>query len=132
MGGMQVYYNIYMYYIIMYIVSGEANFVMEQTSLTVGGFTQPAVARSLIELPSNIEKGLSTRFLWIFPQPCYAKFESLQPVEEVFTSALGTNCVLTCYVQYVIVKAQLPGIYANKQTESESHIRRCFFKFIQG
>ena len=78
---------------IMYTVSGEANFVMEQTSLTVGGFTQPAVARSLIELSSNIEKGLSTRFLWIFPQPCYAKFESLQPVEEAFTSALGTNCV---------------------------------------
>ena len=58
--------------------------------LTVGGFTQPAVARSLIELPSNIEKGLSTRFLWIFPKPCYAKFESLEPVNEDFSSALGT------------------------------------------
>ena len=71
------------------IVTGEANFVMEQTSLTVGGFTQSAVARALIELPSNIEKGLSTRFLWIFPKPCYAKFESLEPVDEEFKSALG-------------------------------------------
>ena len=75
----------------LFIVSGEANFVMDQTSLTVGGFTQPAVARSLIELPSNIEKGLTTRFLWIFPKPCYAKFESLEPVNEEFTTALGTH-----------------------------------------
>ena len=72
-------------------MSGEANFVMEQTSLTVGGFTQPAVVRSLIELPSNIEKGLTTRFLWIFPQPCYAKFESLEPVNEEFTAAIGMH-----------------------------------------
>ena len=65
--------------------------MMERTSLTVGGFTQPAVARSLIELPSNIEKGLSTRFLWIFPKPCYAKFESLEPVNKEFSSALGKS-----------------------------------------
>lgn len=63
---------------------------MELTSLTVGGFTQPTVARSLIESPSNIEKGLSTRFLWIFPEPCYAKFASLEPIDEQFTTALGT------------------------------------------
>lgn len=62
---------------------------MEKTSLSIGGFTQPAVARSLIELPANIEKGLSTRFLWIFPQPCYAKFETLQPVDKDFTKSLG-------------------------------------------
>lgn len=71
------------------IVSGEANFVMEQTSLTVGGFTQPAVARSLIELPSNSEKGFATRFLWIFPEPRYAKFSSLEPVNKEFTEELG-------------------------------------------
>ena len=72
-----------------YIVSGEANFVMDHTSLNVGGFTQPSVARSLIELPSNIEKGLSTRFVWIFPKPCYAKFASLEPVNQQFTTTLG-------------------------------------------
>ena len=53
-------------------------------------------------------------------------------MEEVFTSALGTNCVLTCYVQYVIVKAQLLGIYANKQTESESHIVDAFLNSFKG
>lgn len=62
---------------------------MEQTSLTIGGFTQPAVARSLIEMPANIEKGLSTRFLWVFPKPCYSKFSSLQPVDSHFTNSLG-------------------------------------------
>lgn len=70
-------------------VTGDANFTMEQTSLTIGGFTQPAVARTLIELPANIEKGLSTRFLWVFPKPCYAKFASLQPVDVQFTNSLG-------------------------------------------
>ena len=32
-----------------YTVSGDANFVMSSTQLTVGGFTQPGVARGLIE-----------------------------------------------------------------------------------
>lgn len=77
-------------------VTGDANFVMESTSLTIGGFTQPAVARSLIELPSNIEKGLCTRFLWIFPEPCYAKFASLEPVNGQFTVALGKCWVSGC------------------------------------
>ena len=46
-----------------YIVTGEANFTMASTNLTLGGFTQPAVARSMIELPANAEeKGLSQRF----------------------------------------------------------------------
>ena len=81
-------------------MTGEANFVMEQTGLTVGGFTQPAVARALIELPSNIEKGLSTRFLWIFPKPCYAKFESLEPVDKEFKSALGIVSCLIIVVPY--------------------------------
>ena len=62
---------------------------MEQISLTIGGFTQPGVSRSLIELPSNIEKGLSTSFLWIFPEPWDAKFASLEPVIEQFSVTLG-------------------------------------------
>ncbi len=40
------------------IVTGEANFTMATTSLVVGGFNQPSVARNLIELPGNTEKGL--------------------------------------------------------------------------
>lgn len=62
---------------------------MENTGLTIGGFTQPAVARALIEIPSNIEKGLSTRFLWVIPKPRYSKFASLEPVNKDFTESLG-------------------------------------------
>lgn len=78
-----------MFIIISFIVSGDANFSMERTALTVGGFTQPSVARALIELPASIEKGLSQRFLWIFPKPSFAKFDSLELVEEKFSVYLG-------------------------------------------
>ena len=42
---------------------------MDVTALSIGGFTQPAVARNLIELQASAEKGLSPRFLWLFPKP---------------------------------------------------------------
>ena len=62
---------------------------MQRTSLTVGGFNQPSVARSLIELPGNAEKGLSQRFLWLFPKPVYSAFDSLEPIDKEFTGKLG-------------------------------------------
>ena len=62
---------------------------MHQTALTVGGFTQPIVAKSLIELPSSAEKGLAQRFLWILPQPKFSTFESLQLADDNFTRYLG-------------------------------------------
>ena len=71
------------------IVTGDANFSMKYTSLTVGGFNQPSVARSLIELPWNAEKGLSQRFLWFFPRPVYAHFATLEPVNKTFTEKIG-------------------------------------------
>lgn len=71
------------------IVSGEANFVMSSTNLTIGGFTQPGVARSLIELPTNSEKGLSSRFLWFFPNPLYGKFANLGKVDETFVAKIS-------------------------------------------
>ena len=49
----------------------------DTTNLTVGGFTQPAIARNLIEIPSNSEKGLSHRFIWVFPNPLYQEFSEL-------------------------------------------------------
>ncbi len=75
-------------------VTGEANFVMPTTSLTVGGFNQPAVARSLIELPGNAEQGLSQRFLWLFPKPIYTDFDSLEPIKKEFTDKIGTLVLL--------------------------------------
>lgn len=72
-------------------MSGDANFIMSETRLTIGGFTQPGVARSLIGMPGNTEKGLSRRFLWIFPKPVYGKFTSLEAVDKKFADELGKS-----------------------------------------
>ena len=84
-------------------MTGEANFSMNITSLTVGGFNQPAVARSLIELPGNAEKGLSQRFLWLFPKPIYGKFETLEPVQEDFIDKIGKICAWHVHVQHTML-----------------------------
>ena len=68
---------------------------MEATNLIVGGFNQPAVARSLIELPRNAEKGLSQRFLWLFPKPVYANWSELKPIDQDFYDATGMY-ILAC------------------------------------
>lgn len=82
---------------VSFLVSGEANFTMSLTRLTIGGFTQPGVARNLIEMPSNSEKGLSHRFIWLFPKPIYGKFDTLEAVNKDFSSQIGTklaNCLV--------------------------------------
>ena len=66
---------------------------MERTALTVGGFTQPNVAKALIENTSSVEKGLTQRFLWLFPKPSYAKFETLEMIEEQFSDYLGNASI---------------------------------------
>ena len=71
-------------------VTGDANFDMSRTSLTVGGFNQPSFARQLIEMPGSAEKGLTQRFLWMFPKPVYGQFDSLEPVNNEFTENIGT------------------------------------------
>ena len=70
-------------------VTGEANFVMQSTRLTIGVFTQPAVARSIIEQPTNADKGLSHRFMWLFPNPFYGKFNSLGTIQKEFQHNIG-------------------------------------------
>ena len=64
---------------------------MTSTMLTVGGFTQPAVARSMIEQPSNSEKGLSSHFLWFFPNILYGAFDDLGEVDEEFIGKLVSH-----------------------------------------
>ena len=72
-------------------VTGEANFTMPRTRLTVGGFTQPGVAGALIELPSNAEKGLSHRFIWLFLKPLFGKFSTLGEVDKEFQLNMGKD-----------------------------------------
>ncbi len=71
------------------LVSGEANFTMHHTGLTVGGFTQPSVARNMLEHQPNIEKGLCQRFLWLVPKPNSILFEDFQHVDGEFFTAMG-------------------------------------------
>lgn len=70
-------------------VTGQANFQMDRTALTVGGFTQPSVARTLIEQQSSADRGFCQRFLWIFPKPVFGKFKSLEPVKPEFNESIG-------------------------------------------
>lgn len=76
-------------YVDLFIVSGEANFIMSSTRLTIGGFTQAGTARNLIDMPANSEKGLSHRFLWLFPKPLFGKFSSLEKIDEEFIADLS-------------------------------------------
>ena len=72
-------------------VYGDANFTMNVTSLTVGGFNQPAIARSLIELTGKAESGFCQRFLWLFPKPAYGKFSSYESIDENFIEKIGMS-----------------------------------------
>lgn len=87
-------------------MSGDANFTMKHTGLTIGGFTQPVVARNLIEIQANVEKGLCQRFLWIAPQPATVSFNELQRVDEEFSTALGKQFLFNMYM-LVHIRKQL-------------------------
>ena len=86
-----------------YLVTGEANFSIKNTSLTIGGFNQPNIARNLT---GNAEKGLSQRFLWICPKPVYSSFTTLEPVDQNFTDRIGENFSSLNYVLTVLYDDQ--------------------------
>ena len=67
---------------------------MDRTALNIGGFTQPGVARNIIEQRNGAERGFSQRFLWIFPKPTFAEFASLKPVPEEISKSLGKNVLV--------------------------------------
>ena len=48
---------------------------MDRTSFSFLGFTQPYTALPVIQDTSNNAKGFTSRILWYFPQPVFAKFE---------------------------------------------------------
>ena len=72
-------------------MTGNANYSMERTALTVGGFTQPNVAKAIIDNASSVEKGLTQSFLWLFPKPSFSKFETLEMIDEQFSEYLGKH-----------------------------------------
>lgn len=71
------------------VVSGDANFNMVRTGMTLGEFVQPSVACLLIEIPANVEKGLCQWFLWLAPKPSLIPFNQLQKVDVVFATTIG-------------------------------------------
>ena len=71
-------------------VTGDANYSMETTNLTIVGSSQPVVSRTLIEHSGSTEVGLAQRIFWIFPQPSYAKISSLEAVQRDFIDIIGT------------------------------------------
>ena len=89
---------------------------MKTTSLTVGGFNQPSIARCLIELPGSAEKGLSQRFLWLFPRPVYSEFDTLESTDKVFTDKIGRyKAVLllqTCNILFNNLVVTLAGLWS--------------------
>ena len=62
---------------------------MDRTALTIGGFTQLGVATNIIGQRCGAECGFGQRFLWIFTQPSFAKFDSLKPVPYDISKAIG-------------------------------------------
>ena len=71
------------------IVTGQANFSMERTSLVVGGFTQPTVARGIIEGQAGAQRGFSQRFLWIFPKPVFGHLETITGDDQEESKIMG-------------------------------------------
>ena len=71
---------------------------MHHTGLTIGGFTEPSVAHSLIEIPSNVENGLCHHFLWVVPKPASVGFNELEKVDTDFTICIGkfSSVILQC------------------------------------
>ena len=61
--------------LISFSVTGNANFNMSQTSLTLLGFTQPQSAMPIIHNPQNNAKGFISRILWYFPKPIYSRLK---------------------------------------------------------
>ena len=90
------------------LVAGNANFKMPRTCLTLCGMTQPATAAPLIVDKSNVDKGLASRFLWIFPKPVFKPFsalevsanEQLKEDAENFTRHLGNIFHKYLIIQY--------------------------------
>lgn len=81
----------------MFTVTGNANFTMSRTSFSLFGMTQPYAAMPVIQDQSNNAKGFTSRILWFFPEPVFAKFEETMLTTEEkdvalkFKEDLGIN-----------------------------------------
>lgn len=119
-------------------VSGDANFSMKHTGLTIGGFTQPFVARNLIDVQANVEKGLCQRFLWLVPEPNLVTYEQMCKADTEFTTGIGEYSYLAshhhqlfCYMFISVQSVLCPAFgclitqkkygYSNDQVMCSNH-----------
>ena len=100
---------------------------MGHTGLTVGGFTQPSVVKTIISNPSNSDKGLCQRFLWLVPKPVAVSFEQLQQVNKDFCTSIGMFSLSTSVAPVLNVILFLEGLMATMWRDSE-HIRHWTLK----
>ena len=84
---------------------------MERTALTVGGFTQPGVAKNIIEQHAGAERGFSQRFLWIFPKPTFAKFAKFASLKQVPAEVTASIGLLKDKYYFVTCVLSKPMIY---------------------
>lgn len=84
-------------YFVLIAVTGNANFNMTRTSFSFFGMTQPYAAMPVIQDQSNNAKGFTSRILWFFPEPVFAKFEDTMltpketPIAQEFEEELSIN-----------------------------------------
>ena len=77
---------------------------MGRTSFSLLGFTQPFAALPVIQDQSNNAKGFTSRILWFFPQPVFAKFEDtliLTDEETAFVHDAKESLGNSFHYQYV-------------------------------
>ena len=74
---------------------------MPFTGLTLGGFLQPSVARSLIEVQANIDKGLCQRFLWLAPERIIADVDQLQKPNSNFVNTIGRYFIANINIHFM-------------------------------
>ena len=100
-------YNVHPLITFPFLVTGNANFNMEQTTFTLVGFTQPHTAMPIIQDTQNNAKGFTSRFLWFFPEPVYCRMRDTVLTEEEssqitdFKKKLGSSHLL--YILYIPV-----------------------------
>ncbi len=61
---------------------------MDRNSLIIGGFTQPGVARAIIEAQGGSQKGFCQRFMWVFPKPIFGHLDTLTTTNDQDLSKL--------------------------------------------
>ena len=82
---------------------------MKHTCLTLCGLTQPSTALPLIVDRSNVDKGLASRFLWVFPKPVIGNFASLNIISNAQSENVAKDFeTMLGEVIFLIMKSTIP------------------------